>query len=204
MTDTSWLRLIAITDNVRDGQSGLIARASAAVRGGATCLQLRLKDVAARDLVGVARELIKTVNVPVIVNDRLDVAIAAGAAGVHLGADDIPVCAARSIAPPGFFIGASVGSNEEASRVSGADYVGVGPVFATSSKTNAGTPIGLGEFRRLAHLTGLPAIAIGGITPENARSAIDSGASGVAVISSIFGVSDPFSAAEALASAIGR
>ena len=202
MIDTSWLRLIAITDNVRDGQSGLIARASAAVQGGATCVQLRLKDVAARDLVGVARELIRTVNVPVIVNDRADVAIAAGAAGVHLGADDLPVAAARLIAPPGFLIGASVGSDEEAPLATGADYVGVGPVFATGSKNDAGSPIGLTEFRRLAELTGLPAIAIGGITPANARSAIESGAVGIAVISSIFGVSDPMSAAQALVSAI--
>ncbi len=204
MIDTSWLRLIAITDNVRDGQSGLIARASAAVQGGATCLQLRLKDVAARDLVGVARELIKTVNVPVIINDRADVAIAAGAAGVHLGADDVPVSAVRSIAPPGFFIGASVGSNEEAPLSSGADYVGVGPVFATSSKKNAGSAIGIAEFQRLAELTGLPAIAIGGITVDNALSVIDAGAVGIAVISSIFGVSDSLAAAQALASAIGR
>ncbi len=204
MIDTSWLRLIAITDDVRDGQSGLIARASAAVQGGATCIQLRLKDVAARDLVGVARELIKAVNVPVIVNDRADVAIAAGAAGVHLGADDVPVFAARSIAPPGFFIGASVGSDEEAPLANGADYVGVGPIFGTSSKKDAGTAIGLDEFRRLAALTGLPAIAIGGITPGNALSAIDAGAVGIAVISSIFGVSDPLAAAQALASAIGR
>ena len=204
MIDTSCLRLIAITDNVRDGQSGLIARASAAVEGGATCVQLRLKDVAARDLVGVARELIKTLKVPIIINDRTDVAIAAGAAGVHLGADDVPVSAARAIAPPGFLIGASVGNDDEAPLAQGADYVGVGPVFATSSKNDAGLPIGLTEFRRLADLTGLPAIAIGGITAENARSVIEAGAVGVAVISSIFGVSDPMSAAEALASAIGK
>lgn len=204
MIDTSWLRLIAITDNVRDGQSGLIMRASAAVQGGATCVQLRLKDVAARDLVGVARELIKAVNVPVIVNDRADVAIAAGAAGVHLGADDIPVSAARSIAPPGFFIGASVGSDAEAQLAAGADYVGVGPVFPTISKKDAGTAIGLADLRRLAELTGLPTIAIGGITAENARSTIDAGAVGIAVISSIFGVNDPLGAAQVLASAIGR
>ncbi|MEO7368246.1 MAG: thiamine phosphate synthase [Gemmatimonadaceae bacterium] len=204
MIDTSWLRLIAITDNVRDGQSGLIARASAAVQGGATCVQLRLKDVAARDLVGVARELIKAVNVPVIVNDRADVAIAAGAAGVHLGADDIPVSAARSIAPPGFFIGASVGTDAEVPLAAGADYVGVGPVFPTISKKDAGIAIGLADFRRLAELTGLPPIAIGGITAENARSAMDAGAVGIAVISSMFGVNDPLGAAQALASAIGR
>jgi thiamine-phosphate pyrophosphorylase len=91
MIDPSILRFIAITDNVRDGQAGLIERASAAVRGGATCVQLRLKDISARDLVTLAHELVRSIGVPVIVNDRADVAIAAGAAGVHLGADVLPV-----------------------------------------------------------------------------------------------------------------
>ena len=204
MIDPSILRLIAITDNVRDGQSGLIARAVAAVNGGATCVQLRLKDVAARDLVGVARELIKSVSVPVIVNDRADVAIAAGAAGVHLGADDAPVSAVRAIAPNGFLIGASVGSDEEVPLAAGADYVGVGPVFGTSSKSDAGSAIGLAEFTRLSTATGLPTVAIGGITAANARSALDAGAIGIAVISSIFGAIDPLAAAQELASAIGR
>lgn len=204
MIDPSILRLIAITDNVRDGQSGLIARAVAAVNGGATCVQLRLKDVAARDLVGVARELIKSVSVPVIVNDRADVAIAAGAAGVHLGADDAPVCAIRAIAPNGFVIGASVGSDEEVPLAAGADYVGVGPVFGTTSKSDAGSAIGLAEFTRLSTATGLPTVAIGGITAANARSALDAGAIGIAVISSIFGATDPLAAAQELASAIGR
>ncbi len=195
---------MAITDNVRDGQTGLIARASAAVQGGATCIQLRLKDVAARDLVGVARELVKSIAVPVIVNDRADVAIAAGAAGVHLGADDIPVSAARAIAPKGFLIGASVGCDAEVPLSTGADYVGVGPVFATGSKNDAGDPIGLIEFARLSAATGLPTLGIGGITAANARSVIDAGAAGIAVISSVFGATDPLSAARELLSAIGR
>lgn len=203
MIDPSILRLIAITDNVRDGQSGLIARATAAVNGGATCVQLRLKDVAARDLVGVARELIKAVGVPVIINDRADVAIAAGAAGVHLGADDVPVSAIRKIAPDGFLIGASVGSDDEVSLAAGADYVGVGPVFGTTSKDDAGEEIGLAEFTRLSTATGLPSVAIGGISAANARSAIEAGAIGIAVISAIFGATDPLTAAQELASAIG-
>ncbi len=197
------LRLIAITDNVRDGQSGLIARAVAAVEGGATCVQLRLKNVAARDLVGVARELVLAVGVPVLVNDRADIAIAAGAAGVHLGADDVPVATAKSIAPPGFIIGASVGCDDEISFAGGADYVGIGPVFATNSKDDAGMPIGLAEFARLAAATGLPAVAIGGITADNARSAMEQGAAGIAVISAVFGASDPMIAARQLVSAIG-
>lgn len=203
MIDRSVLRLVAITDNVRDGQAGLIARASAAVHGGATCVQLRLKDVAARDLVSIARELVRAIGVPVLVNDRTDVAIAAGAAGVHLGVDDMPVSAARLIAPEGFIIGTSVGSDDDVPLSAGADYVGIGPVFATSSKHDAGAPIGLDEFTRLSVATGIPAVAIGGITSANARSAIEAGAVGVAVISSVFGASDPLTAARELAFAIG-
>jgi thiamine-phosphate pyrophosphorylase len=201
--DPSIIRLIAITDNIRDGQSGLIERAILAARGGATCIQLRLKDVSAHDLIGLARELVKSVNVPVIVNDRADVAVAAGAAGVHLGADDIPVRAVRSFAPQGFIIGASVGSDDEVAGAQGADYVGIGPVFATGSKKDAGKAIGIEGFSRLAKLVGLPAVAIGGITSANARSVIDSGASGVAAIASVFGATDPLTAAKELSSAIG-
>lgn len=203
MMDPSVIRFIAITDNVRDGQSGLIARAAGAAHGGATCIQLRLKDVSARDLVIVAQELVRSVGVPVIVNDRADVAIAAGAAGVHLGADDLPPAAVRAFAPEGFIIGASVGSDDEVRGSRGADYVGIGPVFSTDSKKNAGTAIGVAEFKRLAELTGLPAVAIGGITASNARAAIDAGAAGIAAIAAIMGAEDPAAAASEMASAIG-
>lgn len=203
MIDPAVLRFIAITDNIRDGQSGLIARASAAARGGATCIQLRLKDVSARDLVVIAKELVRSVGVPVIVNDRADVAIAAGAAGVHLGADDVPASAIRSFVPEGFIIGASVGNDEEIRSAAGADYVGIGPVFSTSSKKDAGHAIGIAEFMRLSVATGLPAVAIGGITAENARLAIDAGAAGVAAIASVLGTTDPLASARAMASAIG-
>ena len=204
MIDLAILRLIAITDNVRDGQTGLIERAVAAAHGGATCIQLRLKDVPARDLVGLARELVRAVGVPVIVNDRADVAIAAGAAGVHLGADDVPAKAIRSFAPEGFIIGASVGSDDEVITAAGADYVGIGPVFATASKRDAGTAIGVAEFARLSVATGLPAVAIGGVTVANARIVMEAGAAGIAAIASVFGATDPRVAAKELASAIGR
>lgn len=202
MIDRSVLRLIAITDDIRDGQSGLVARATAAANGGATCIQLRLKNVTARDLVGVARELVRAVTVPVIVNDRADVAIAAGAAGVHLGADDVPARAIRAIAPERFIIGVSVGSAGEVALASGADYVGIGPVFETGSKADAGNAIGIAEFSRLAVATGLPAVAIGGISATNARGAIEAGADGVAVIAAVFGASDPATAAKAVRLAI--
>ena len=202
--DSSIIRLVAITDNVRDGQVGLIGRASAAAHGGATCIQLRLKDVSARDLVSLARELVRAVGVPVIVNDRADVAVAAGAAGVHLGADDVPVSAVRSFAPAGFIIGTSVGCDVEMANAKDADYVGIGPVFATGSKDNAGPAIGIDEFARLAVATGLPSIGIGGVTHSNARLVIDAGAVGVAVIAAVFGATDPQAAAREIAFAIGR
>ena len=204
MMDREILRFIAITDNVRDGQAGLIERAAAAAHGGATCIQLRLKDVSARDLAGLAAELVRSVGIPVIVNDRADVALAVGAAGVHLGADDIPVAAVRSFAPPGFVIGASVGSDDEIVNARGADYVGIGPVYVTGSKRNAGSAIGVDGFSRLAVATGLPAVAIGGITSANARALIEAGAAGVAAIAAVFGATDPLAAAREMASAIGK
>jgi thiamine-phosphate pyrophosphorylase len=202
MIEPATIRLIAITDHIRDGKTGLIARAAAAARGGATCIQLRLKDVSARDLVGVASELVRAVGVLVIVNDRADVAIAAGAAGVHLGADDIPPLASRRIAPAEFIVGVSVGSDEEVGNSKGADYVGIGPFFTTGSKVDAGAPIGPEGFSRLAAAAGLPAVAIGGVTAENASIAIKAGAAGIAVIAGVFSSSDPAQAARRLRAAI--
>lgn len=203
MIDSAILRVIAITDDVRDGEAGLVRRASSAVRGGATSVQLRLKNVAARDLVRLAQELVRALEVPVIVNDRADVAIAAGAAGVHLGPEDVPASAVRRIAPPGFIIGVSVGNDAELASVASADYAGIGPFFATSSKDDAGGAIGADGFAKLAKHLGLPAVAIGGITPDNAREAIEAGAAGVAAISAIFGSPDPAEAARQIRSAIG-
>ena len=204
MNDPSILRFIAITDNVRDGQAALIERCAQVARAGATCIQLRLKEVSARDLAALTHELVRSVGVPVIVNDRADVAIACGAAGVHLGANDLSVGAVRTFAPEGFIIGASVGNDEEKNGARGADYVGIGPVFSTSSKKDAGSAIGVAEFKRLAVATGLPAVGIGGITVENARSVIDAGAAGVAVIAAVMGANDPSAAATEMARAIGK
>jgi len=204
MIDPRVLTLIAITDGVADGEAGLLPRAEAAARGGATMVQLRLKDADARSLVEVARMLVQALPVPVVVNDRVDVALAAGAAGVHLGVDDLPVSAARAIVPDGFLIGVSVGADAEVAGAAGADYAGIGPVFGTASKADAGVAIGLDEFARLQARTGLPAVGIGGVTAANAGAVIAAGASGVAVISALFGARDPETAARALRSAIGR
>jgi thiamine-phosphate pyrophosphorylase len=202
--DSASLRLVAITDDVRDGIAGLVERAQLAERGGATMIQLRLKGVDARTLVAAGAALVRGLAVPLLVNDRVDVALACGAAGAHLGFDDIPVHAARRVVPAGFVIGASVGSADEVTNGRDADYVGVGPVYTTASKSDAGSAIGTAELARLITLCGRPAVGIGGITAENAAAVVAAGAEGVAVIRGVFGLSRPDSAAAALRSAIGR
>jgi thiamine-phosphate pyrophosphorylase len=201
--DPATLRLIAITDDLRDGIAGLVRRAAAAVDGGATMVQLRLKDVDARTLVEVGRALVAALPVPLVVNDRVDVALACGAAGAHVGTSDLPVSAARSIVPPGFIIGASLSSDPELDNARQGDYVGIGPVFPTTSKSDAVPPIGVEAFARLSRAVGRPAVAIGGVTPENAGVVRQAGAAGVAVIKAVFGSPSPAEAARALASAIG-
>ena len=201
--DERVVRLIAITDDMRDGRDGLAARAAAAVRGGATMVQLRLKHVPPRELVEVARALVRLLPVPVVVNDRLDVALAAGAAGAHLGADDVPVLAARAMAPAGFIIGASLGEERELADARLADYVGIGPLFGTQSKADAGPALGAARFARLATLAGRPAVAIGGVTLANAHAAVAAGACGIAVIRAVLAAPDPEGAARALRAAMG-
>jgi thiamine-phosphate pyrophosphorylase len=188
--------LIAITDT----PANLIDRARAAVRGGATMIQLRLKDADARTLTEVGRALVAALDVPVVINDRADVALACGAAGAHLGADDVPISALRRVVPPGFILGASAGNDAELDAAGGADYVGIGAVYATGSKADAGAAIGVAEFARLAARArdrGIPAVAVGGITAATAGTLRSAGAAGVAVISAIFGARDPETAARA-------
>ena len=202
MFDAEVLRLVAITDSLRDGIDGLAERAAAAVRGGATLLQLRLQDESPRTLVDAARALRRAApGVPLLVNDRADVALAADADGVHVGSDGLTPAALRRVVPARFIIGVSVGSDDEVARAAGADYVGIGPVFATGSGTASGMAIGLARFRELAEQCRLPAVAIGGISPENAGAVLAAGARGVAVISALFGAIDPMLAARALRSA---
>jgi thiamine-phosphate pyrophosphorylase len=198
------LRLVAITDDLRDGVAGLVSRAQAAERGGATMIQLRLKATDARTIVAAGTALVAALSVPVIVNDRVDVALACGAAGVHVGFDDMPVPMVRRITPPGFIIGASVGDETDVANGCEADYVGIGPLYPTLSKADAGTAIGLEQFARLREQCGRPAVAIGGITTDNAAAALVAGAAGVAVIRAVFAMASPEDGARAIRSAIGR
>lgn len=196
------LRLVVITDDLRDGVHGLLTRLTAAVDGGATMVQLRLKTLDARPLTELTRAAVAALPVPVIVNDRADVAIAGGAAGVHLGADDISVAAVRAIAPAGFIIGASFGSDDELANAQHADYVGIGPVYATATKPDAGDAIGPSGFARLRAKVALPAVGIGSIAASNARAVIDAGGDGVAVIAAVMRAESPMLAARALREAM--
>jgi thiamine-phosphate pyrophosphorylase len=206
MLNPDTLTLVAITDGVRGGASEVVQRALACVRGGATMVQLRLKDADARTQVEVARALVAALpaRIPLIMNDRADLAIAAGAAGVHVGPEDLPSAAVRRILGPERIIGVSVGNDAEALQASDADYVGIGPVYATASKGDAGDAIGIAELERLMLVCARPAVAIGGIDATNAGAVIAAGASGIAVIRALFSASDPEEAARSLRSAIGR
>ena len=203
MLDPKILRLVAITDDAEEQRSTLVDRVAAAVRGGATSVQVRLKHATPREVVEIARTIVARVPVPVIVNDRADIALAAGAAGVHVGEADLPVSAIRRFAPTNFIIGASLGGDQELANAKDADYVGIGPLFTTDSKGDAGKAIGIEGFRKLAGLSGRPAIAVGGVSAELAAQVMAAGGAGVAVINAIFSADDPERAARSIAAAIG-
>ncbi len=184
----SMLTLMAITDKIRDGESisDFATRIAGAARGGATSIQVRLKTEPASVILEATREIMKRVTVPVIVNDRFDIALAAGCHGVHLGADDIPVSAVRKHTPESFIIGTSVGCTDEVANSRDADFVGIGPVYNTGSKADAGNAIGLDGLQSLMHQANKPTIAIGGITISNAHEVLHSAVDGIAVIGAIF------------------
>lgn len=201
--DAAALRLVAITDSLRDGIDGLVARAMAAVAGGTTMLQLRLKDESPRTLVEVARRLRAAVpEVPVVVNGRADVALATGCAGVHLGLDDLSPAVLRRVVPEHFMIGASAGDVEHLALVTGADYVAVGPVFAPPSIVPTSSALGLDGLRALAAASPVPVMAVGGIDAANAAAVLAAGACGIGVISAVFGASDPTRSARAIRDAL--
>jgi thiamine-phosphate diphosphorylase len=200
------LRLMVLTDPVLLKGRDPVAVCRRAVAGGATMVQVRWKDGAAADVLQLARALVSALPVPVLVNDRVDVALAAGAAGAHLGQDDPPLSALRPHVPPGFLFGMSVGSAAEAQRVRSApaDYWSVGPCFSTANKPDAGGALGPEGFAALARLApeGVPVIGIGGITAANAGEIVRAGAVGVAVIGAVLGARDPEAAARELRAAL--
>jgi thiamine-phosphate pyrophosphorylase len=199
MTDRSspgqW-RLYVITDEkVSRGRSHLQI-AEAAILGGADVLQLRDKEASSGRLYRVAlqlRKLTRDAKVPFIVNDRVDVALAADADGVHVGQSDLPASVVRQLMGPARILGVSVDTVEEAvlAEKDGADYLGVGPVFeARGTKPDAGEPVGVDRIARIRLHSRLPIVAIGGIDAENARKVREAGADAAAVISAIGSADD--------------
>lgn len=180
------LRLLLVTDDALLGGRDVVDVCQAAARGGVTAVQLRLKTGSDQTLFDLTRRLVAELAVPVFVNDRLDVALAAGAAGVHLGADDLSPALARRIVPPGFIIGASVGSAAEIERGAAADYWGIGPLHPSTTKPDAGSALQLHGARAILVEAGSrPCVVIGGVTPEDVPEARAAGFAGVAVVSGI-------------------
>ncbi len=195
--------LYVITDETVGGGRSHAELAAQAVDGGADVIQIRDKRLPAPDLLEAAtavRKITRDSGALFIVNDHLDLALRVGADGVHLGAADIPISEARGLSPPGFIIGASVGSVAGALRAeaAGADYVALSPTFATGSKSDAGPGLGLSVLSAIRAAVSVPLIAIGGINAGNVADVIAAGADGVAVISAVVGVDDLTAAARDL------
>ncbi len=175
----------------------------AVVAGGVTCVQLREKHCGTREFIQEAQALqplLRDHHIPLIINDRLDVALAVEADGVHLGQSDMPIGMARNIAGSALIIGISAESTDDALRAEqeGADYIGISPVFATPTKTDTAAPLGLEGVNKIRELVTIPLVGIGGLNQHNAASVIAAGADGVAVVSAIVSAADPTEATRTL------
>ena len=182
---------------------------AAAVAGGVSCIQLREKSCGTRDFLNEAlalQPLLKSRNLPLIINDRLDIALAIEADGVHLGQSDMPIGRARKTAGDSLIIGISAESVDDALRAEqqGADYIGISPVFSTPTKTDIAPPLGLEGVRQIRALVDIPLVGIGGIHSDNAESVIAAGADGIAVVSAIVSAADPAGAAKKLKTLIDQ
>jgi thiamine-phosphate pyrophosphorylase len=184
-----------------DAEARALALAQALLAGGAQVLQLRMKDAPARDQLAVLQALhplvAATPGALLIMNDRLDVALAGAAHGVHLGQDDLPLAAARRVAPAGFLIGISTHNEAQAAAAlsGGADYIALGPIYPTTSKANPDPVVGVERLASLCRSTTTPVVAIGGITLERAPEVAAAGAHAAAVIAAVNQAADVAAAA---------
>jgi len=196
-------RLHVLTDTILQSRFSHIELAEQAISGGADTIQFRQKDGSTKELIKIAtgmKRVCSEMGAAFIVNDRIDVAIAAKADGVHLGQDDFPIGLARKLLGNDAVIGGSAGTPEEIVTCvqEGVDYVGFGPIYATGSKDDAGPATGIDFLKQIVQTTPVPVIAIGGIDQTNAAQVMAAGAHGIAVISCVCCREDPEEAARKL------
>jgi len=163
-----------------------------AIKGGVTLVQLREKDISSLDFFNIAlrmKEITSRYKIPLIINDRLDIALAVDAEGLHIGQSDLPITAARKLLGAGKILGYSASNPEEAvyGEKCGADYLGAGPVYPTGSKSDAGDPIGIHGLKEIVEKVAIPVVGIGGIGSQNIKEVKISGAKGISLISAILG-----------------
>ena len=188
---------------------GHAAIAAAAVAGGARCVQLREKKLSDLELLKIARSirhLTEGTGTLFLVNDRLDIVLACGADGVHVGQEDLPASVARHLLGPNAIVGVSTGSVEEAvkAEADGASYVAIGPIFPTATKPDAGAAVGIEAIRGIKRAVAIPVVAIGGISPANIASVAAAGADAAAVVSAVVSAGDMAGAVRALADEFAR
>ncbi len=174
-----------------------------AIAGGVRTVQLREKDTPGGEFYALAREvrsITRKAGVIFIVNDRVDIALAAGSDGIHVGQDDMPAVMARGLIGPDLILGVTAADVEQAAAAvqAGADYIGCNAVFATPTKTDTGTPLGLDGLKELVESVDVPVVAIGGINTDNAADVMATGVAGIAVVSAIVSAEDPEAAAREL------
>lgn len=204
----SKLLLQLVTDRSLSQGRSLVEVVAEAVAGGVTCVQLREKDCSTREFMQEAlalKELLQLLKVPLIINDRVDIALAVGADGVHLGQSDMPISHARRLLGPNCLIGISAESVDHAveAEQQGADYIGISPVFSTPTKTDTAPALGLEGVRQIRQQVRIPLVGIGGINQTNARQVLASGADGVAMVSAIMAAESPRLAAQVIRGGLG-
>lgn len=201
------LRVYVLTDRLLSRGRSEREIAQAAIAGGATAIQLRWKSGSLREAVAVGqevRDLCRAAGVMFVVNDRVDLAVSLGADAVHLGDEDLPISETRRIVGEEMVIGYSPSTLVDALQGErlGADYLGVGPIYGTSTKSDAGEPVGTRRIAEVCRSISIPVVGIGGINAGNAGPVIEAGAAGVAVISSVVAADDVREATVKLASAV--
>jgi thiamine-phosphate pyrophosphorylase len=199
--------LYLVTDSGMCSAMGLERMVTEAVAGGVTMVQLREKHASTREFLDKARALqaiLQPQGVPLLINDRVDIALAVNAAGVHLGQSDMPCHVARQLLGPEAIIGLTVDTDEQAVATESmdADYLGVGPVFETSTKPDHSPVLGVDGFTRRRALSSRPCVAIGSVRAEHAHTLLDAGADGLAVVSALCAAGDPRQAARELREAV--